>query len=96
MLSDTSPLPRVSVPQGAAVEVLSSFESQQMTYPVAHPSTAVCELSRHRDRSGAATVVYRVLRARTILFISGYTHITAAMDPAMLGRVTVTRPTRTS
>ncbi|MGO9900309.1 MAG: hypothetical protein ACLP0J_11575 [Solirubrobacteraceae bacterium] len=82
--------------QDAVVEVVSRFGNQQMTFPLARPSSAVCELSQHRDSSGSATVLYGVLRARTITFFSGYTHITPAMDPAMLGRVTVTRATSTS
>ncbi len=75
--------------QGATVEVVSSFEHQQMTFPVAHPSTAVCELSRLRDSSGAATAVYRVVRPTTITFSSTYTHATMAMMPEMLGRLSV-------
>lgn len=91
VLSNHAPTPRVPAAQGATVEVISSFERQQMTFPVAHPSTAVCELSRHRGSSGVATVVYRVVRPRTITFSSTYTHATMAMMPEMLGWLSVSR-----
>lgn len=96
VLSNHAPTPSLPVTQGVAVEVVSSFAHQQMTFPAAHPSTTVCELSRRRDGSGTATVVYRVVRPSTITFSSTYTHATPLMMPAMLGRLTAVRAGHTT
>lgn len=91
VLSDVAPIPRIRLRLGDAVKVVSSYHGNKMTYPTAHPVSAVCEISQDRDRYGNATVVYKIRRRGKILFASGFTHITPAMDTAMLGRVVVLR-----
>jgi hypothetical protein len=90
VLSDVAPAPRVRARRGAAIAVVSRYRGNEMTFPAAHPATAVCEVSRHRSRHGAATVTYKALRPATITFSSTYTHETQAMMPEMLGRLVVT------
>jgi hypothetical protein len=89
VLSNKAPMPRVLGNEGGAVEVVSSDRGNQMTFPTARPSKAVCEISQHRSRDGTATVVYQPLCKATITFSSTYAHATEAMMPAMLGRLVV-------
>src|SRR5438105_14205103 len=89
VLGDAEPTPRVVGHTGAAIEVVSSYQGNEMTFPTAHPFKGVCELSQHRGHDGTAIVVYKALRRGTIKFFSTYTHATNAMMPAMLGRLVV-------
>ena len=89
VLRNVAPTPRVLGKEGAAVKIVSSYHGNQMAFPTAHPSKAVCEISQHRSRDGAATVVYKARRKATITFSSTYAHATEAMMPAMLGRLEV-------
>jgi hypothetical protein len=91
VLSNESPTPQVRGRVGVVVvvEVVSSYYDGRMTFPTARPSNAVCEVSRHRSRDGAATVIYKALRETTVRFFSGYTHATDVADPAMMGRLIV-------
>jgi len=88
-LSDVSPMPQATANEGAYVEVVSTYHGNEMAFPAAHPSAAVCEISQQRSRDGTATVVYKALRPGTITFSSTYAHVTEAMMPAMLGRLLV-------
>ena len=90
VLGNTRVTPRVVGSKGATVEVVSSFDGGQMSFPTptVHPN-AVCEISRHRSRDGTATVLYKALRRATVLFFSNYAHPSNAMDPAMFGRLVV-------
>jgi hypothetical protein len=92
-LRDSMPIRRLRVRNRAVVEVVSSFDRHRMTFPAAHPSNAVCEISRHRGRGGAAAARFRVVRPSTITFSSTYEQPTEAFMPAMLGRVIVTAST---
>jgi hypothetical protein len=89
VLGNAEPIPRVVGHTGTAIEVVSSYHGNEMTFPTAHPFKGVCELSQHRGRDGTAIVVYKALRRATIKFFSTYTHATNAMMPAMLGRFVV-------
>jgi hypothetical protein len=89
VLSNVSPPPRMHLSSGDAVQVLSSYHGNKMTFPTAHPVSAVCEVSQRRDSSGNATVVYELRRPATIRFFSTYTQATNAAMPAMLGKIVV-------
>lgn len=89
VLRNVAPIPRVGVNRDAYAEVLSSYHGNAMTFPAAHPSTAVCEISQHRNHDGTAAVLYKAIRAGTVTFYSTFTHVTMAMMPAMLGRLIV-------
>jgi hypothetical protein len=91
VLSNVAPTPQVGGSSGATVEVVSSSHGNEMTFPAAHPSSALCEISQHRTSDGTAMVVYKALRPGAITFSSTYTHATQAMMPAMLGRLVVAR-----
>ena len=60
VLSNVAPIRRVLGSEGAALEVVSSYHGNQMTFPTAHPSKAVCEISQHRSRDGTAMVGTRL------------------------------------
>jgi hypothetical protein len=49
VLNDVSPIPHLAATTGAYVEVVSSYHGNQMAFPAAHPSTAVCVISRERS-----------------------------------------------
>jgi hypothetical protein len=69
---------------------VSSFDRHRMTFPAAHPSNAVSEISRRRGHGGAAAVLFRLVRPSTIIFSSTYERPTEAFMPEMLGRLIVT------
>jgi hypothetical protein len=60
-----------------------------MKFPAARPSADVCEISRHRSPTGAATVVYRAVRTGLVTFGSSYVQLTEDADPAMLGHARI-------
>lgn len=91
VLSNVEPIPRLRLRLGDTVQVFSSYHGNKMTFPTAHPASAACEVSQHRDRYGNATVVYKPLRPAAIRFFSTYTQATNAAMPAMLGKVVVSR-----
>ncbi|HYB27330.1 MAG TPA: hypothetical protein VEF89_11995 [Solirubrobacteraceae bacterium] len=68
---------------------MSTYHGNEMAFPAAHPSAAVCEISEQRSRDGTATVVYKARRPGTVTFSSTYARVTEAMMPAMLGRLVV-------
>ena len=92
VLADTGPRPEVLGSKGAIVEVVSNWGDSKMSFPRAAPFDAVCEITRHRSRGGAATVVYKVVHARTIEFTSTYTHWTRRKMPFMAGVFSVAPP----
>lgn len=91
VLSNVLPPPEAQATRGDQVEVVSGYHGNQMSLPVAHPAGAVCEVSQGHAAHGDAVVVYKVLRPALIRFVSGLAHPTGAADPAMVGRLVVSR-----